>query len=378
MRFQLILPALLSAGLMLGCGGGSSNTRPAPATGNLTLRLGSDSLPGCSQAVVSIEKVEASNGSAWVPLGNVQKTVDLQALQNGQSTLILPATAVSPGTYTQFRLTWATQTYPSSAFQAAYVVLNAGGSQGLSMPGSTVLNGPVTVAANGNTTAQLMFSASQAVQSRTGGTFTFQATGDAYDLSASARITGHLADGTTPLAGVEVFAETVDGLGVATLQRRAFSDASGNYTLEGLSTGALYYVAAQPAGTASAYAAVAAAPVNATSSTTYTANLAFSAPLSPGSLSMTISPASAANQGTWGELRQTLVTGGSGAQILVVRSQTVTTGLAQDQVVFQGLYPAVYGLTAQRSTAGAAPVVKAATQVVVSSGATATGTLSFP
>ena len=377
MHVRPILAALVSLGLTLACGGGGSS-RSTPA-GNLTIRLGSDSFPGYSQAVVSLEKVEATtDGANWTALGNVKTTVDLMALQNGHSAVILPTTPVNPVTFTQFRITWATVNYQSAINQPAYVVPNGGAGQLLTMPTTTVVNGPVSVPADGNVTAQIMFSGQQAVQSRAPGTYTFQATGRAFDLAASATIAGHAGDGATPLAGVEVFAETVDGTGLATLQRRAFTDGSGNFTLEGLPTGALYFVAAQPAGTSSAYAAAASTPVNATAAITYTANLAFSAPQTPGSLTLTITPASTPTQGTWGELRQALPTGTVGSQVLIVRSQTVATGLAQDQAGFLGLAPGVYGVTAQRSTSGAAPVPKAGTQVLVSAGGVATALLTYP
>jgi hypothetical protein len=379
MHVRPILAALVSLGLTLACGGGaSSRSTPAPA-GNLAIRLGSDSFPGYTQAVVSLEKVEAtSDGANWVLLGNVKTTVDLMALQNGHSAVILPATSVRAATYTQFRLTWATVNYQSAINQPAYVVPGGGVGQLLAMPTTTVVQGPVSVQAGGNVTAQIMFSGQQAVQSRATGTYTFQSTGRVFDLAASATLAGHAADGATPLAGVEVFAETVDGTGLATVQRRAFTDGSGNFTLEGLPTGVLYFVAAQPAGASSSYAAVASTPVDATAATTYTANLAFSTPQTPGSLTLTITPASTSTQGTWGELRQALPTGTVGSQILIVRSQTVATGLTQDQAGFLGLAPGIYGVTTQRSTSGGTPVAGAGTQVQVSAGGTATATVAYP
>jgi len=351
----------------------------------LTLRFGSDSFPGYDQAVVSLEKVEGSpDGSNWVALGNIKATYDLMALQNGNSAVILPATKVTPGTYKQFRITWATQTYPSSAYYPAYVYPTGSAyGQAMSMPTTTIVSGSITVPTNGSTTAQIMLSGQQAVQHRasTGGTsYTFQATGGVYDLGASATITGHLEFGTTPLAGAEVFAETLNGTGLATIQRRAFSDISGNYVLEGLPTGSLYFVASLPTGTINAYSAAAALPVNALVATAYTANLAFSAPQSPGSLTLTITPASSSTQGTWGELRQGLSTGSTGSAILIVQSQTVATGLTQDQVGFLGLAPGVYYVIPQRSTSGAAPVKPTAdgATVQVSSGGTAISTQTYP
>jgi hypothetical protein len=382
MRVRLIPASLLCFGLMLACGGGGGTSYSVVPTGSLTLRFGSDSFPGYDQAVVSLEKVDGSpDGSTWVSLGNVQATVDLMMLQNGNSVVILPATKVNAGTYKQFRITWATQTYPSSAYYPAYVYPSGSTlGQALSMPTTTVVSGVVAVPAGGNTTAQIMLSGQQAIQIRAstnGGTYTFQATGGAYDLGSSATITGHLEYGTTPLTGAEVFAETVDGTGLATIQRRAFSGNSGNYVLEGLATGSLYFVASQPAGAINAYPA-AALPVNASTATTYTANLAFAAPQSPGSLALTITPPSSTIQETWGELRQALSTGSGSSANLIVRSQTVTTGQYQDQVGFSGLAPGFYGVTAQRSTSGATPVMKTGTTLQVSSGGLVTPTLSYP
>ena len=81
MRLLLSLTFLLSLSFSLACGGGGSSSR-TPATGNLTIRFGTDSFAGYSQAVVSLEKVEGStDGATWTLLGNVKTTVDLMALQ---------------------------------------------------------------------------------------------------------------------------------------------------------------------------------------------------------------------------------------------------------------------------------------------------------
>ncbi len=375
----LPFPALLLLAVLLGCGGGGSSPAPTPA-GTLALRLGSDSFPGYSQVVVSVEKVEGSrDGSTWTPLGEVKATFDLMTLQNGHSVLILPATRMNTGTFAQFRLTWATVNYLDNTRQPAFVMpAGAASGQILALPATTTITGPVTISANTDTVAQLMLSGQQAVQERAGTSpFRFQATGRALDLASCARITGRLSDGNG-IPSVEVFAETVDGLGLATLQRRAFTDTSGNYTLEALPTGSLYFIAAQPASLTTDYAAVAAAPVDATTPTAFTRDLAFNASQAPGSLLLTLNPPSAPTEGSWGELRQTLATGASGSATLIVRSQGVITGAVQDQVSFLGLAPGIYGVTAQRSAAGGAPIMKIGAQVSVSSGATATATLSYP
>ncbi len=377
MRHLVSLVSVVFMAALLACGGGGSSA-PAP-TGRLTVRLGSDSFPGYTQAVVSLEKVETSgDGVHWVALGNVRATYDLLALQSGHSALLVSAAQVTAGTYTQFRLTWATVNYADGAMQPGYVAFPAATRAVLTLPATTTLTGSINVPADGTATAQLMLSGHQAVQQRAATGYLFQATGTAFDLSTAARITGHLADGVTPLAGVEVFAETVDGAELATLQRRAFTDGSGNYALEGLATGSVYFVTAQPAGTTRSYAAVAAAPVNALTATNDTADLGFSSAQAPGTLTVTITPASSQSQGTWAELRQTVATGASGAKALIVRSQTVVTGVAQDQAGITGLAPGSYGVAAQRSSSGGTPIMKTGTQVVVLSGAFSTTSLSFP
>jgi hypothetical protein len=391
MRIRLISASLLCLGWMLACGGGGGGSQPAPPTGSLTLRFGSDSFPvptPYDQVFVSLEKVDGSpDGTNWVSLGNVQATYNLMALQNGNSAVIASAVKVTPGTYKQFRITWATRTYPNSALSPAYLSQsNTFATQTLSMPTTTIINGLITVPTNGNITAQIMLSGQQAVQARAAPlvtSYTFQATGSVYDLSSSATITGHLEVGTTPLAGAEVFAETLDGTLLASIQRRALSDTSGKYVLEGLPllpTGSLYFVASQPVIANGAYPAAAALPVNALTAATYTADLAVSAASqSPGSLTLTIAPASTATQATWGEIRQSLSTGVGNSQILIVRSQSVATGLAQDQAGIFGLIPgAPYGLTVQRSTAGATPVMKTGNAFSVLPGGFATQTLTYP
>ena len=198
-------------------------------------------------------------------------------------------------------------------------------------------------------------------------------------IGCTCPVHGGLGDGATNLSGVEVYAETVDGLFTATLQRRAFTDGSGNYVLEALPKGILYYVAAQPAGSASAYSALATS-VNATSATTYGGNnLAFSSPMAPGSLNLSITPPSAANTVTWGELRQNLATNGGVYQILIVRSQALDAGASQDQAVFLGVYPDPYGVTVQRSVGGGVPVIKVGpTQPTVNPGTVTPVSLSYP
>ncbi len=378
MRFPLALGCIATLNLILACGGGGSSS---PPPGNLTLRLGSDSIPGYTSAVVSLREVDASgDGNLWVNLGAAPATYDLMALQNGNSVALVSGVSVGSGTYKFFRFTWDTVNHANPINLPAYAVDSLGGQHALAMPTSpTVVTGAVTLLPNGSATAQVMFSGNQAIQVRPGATgpvTTFQATGQAFDLGQCATITGNL--GAGGLNGAEAFAETVNGALVATIQRRVFTGSSGNYTLEALPTGSIYFVVSQPAGTTSAYAAAASAGVDCASAISYgPVDLAFASPQSPGALALAITPPSAATVGTWGELRQSVATGTAGFQALIVRSQTVATGAAQDVASFAGLFPGNYGCTAQRSTAGAAPVMAVGTQIPVLAGATANGSITY-
>ena len=379
MRFTLALGCTVCLNLLLACGG--SNSHPTPGT--LTLRLGSDSIPGYTQAVVSVQRVDASgDGGTWVGLGTVSGTFDLMALQNGHTVALLPGVSVDSGTYRYFRITWDTANHLNPINLPAYAVDTQNLSHPLAMPAAmtTVVTGNVAVPPNGSATAQIMVSGTQAIQIRPVAgvaTHVFQAVGQAFDPGVCARITGSLSPG---LSGVEVYAETVDGTGLATIQRRALTDSSGSFALEALPTESLYYVVGQPAGTTSAYAAAASAGIDCALALPYgPVSLSYSTAQAPGALNLAVTPPSAAADATWGELRQSLSTGGSGSQTLIVRSQTVATSATQDLAGFAGLAPGNYGYTAQRSRAGAPAVMKiGASQVAVPAGAPGTVSLTYP
>ena len=382
---HLFIP-VLALGLALGCGGSGLSTSKQSSPGTLSLRLGSDSIPGYSRVVVGVEKVEwSADGSNYYPLGDVKGTVDLATLQNGNAAnaIFLPAVSLSPTTIAKFRITWATTNYalpaPPVPAPAAYVTTNTGVGAILTMPPTTVVTGPVVLASGASIQVQVMLSGDQAIQARTGAApLTFQPTARAYDLATTGKITGHLGAGTTDLGGVEVYAESLTA-GVPAILRRSLTDATGNYVLDALPAGSPTYVVAQPAGTAAAYAAMASDPKTITAATATTANLAFSASATPGTLSLAVTPVSASTDTTWAELRQTLPTGTSGYQPLIVRSLTATTGAAADQMTFLGLAPGIFDVTIQRSLAGAVAVPKiGANQQTVSAGAVTSYSLTFP
>ena len=384
MRSSLVFLCAVPLALLVACGGASNKQ----STGTLTLDLAADSFPAYSfrNAVVSITQVNGSqDGSNWVKVADVKATLDLAELQTGGTFNLCTAASVSSGTFHYFRLLWSSTNYASPITAPAWVELPDQSQYQLAMPsgGSTTFSASVDVPANGSATGVIVLSGDQLIQNHAGSgsdAFVFQATGEAFDAGQCASISGTLAAGSTALTDVEVYAETVDGQGTASIQRRVLSDSSGNFVLNALPTGSLYFVVAQPAGTTSSFTALASAGVNASSATAYTGrNLAYGAAQSPGGLTLTVTPASSSSQGTWGELRQTLATpaGSQASQILIVRSLTASTGSSSDTVSFGGLAPGNYGVTAQRSTSGAGAVAKAGSTVQVSAGSTATTTIGY-
>lgn len=369
----LVLP--LALGLALGCAGTQSATSTT-GTGGLTLSLGSDSFPGYAHVWVSERKLEGSlDGATWTDLGALTGSFDLMALQNGNSATLLAGGSVAAGTYHYFRITWAAVNYADASLPPAYVETAAGLTADLGMPTTTVVAASVAVAANGSTAARIMLSGQQAVQARTSTSatsFTFQATGQAYDLASCARVTGHAGTSSADLEGVEVFVETVDSAGTASILRRAASDAAGAFVLEALPTGGLYYVVAQPASAGTAYPAVASSALNADSATTYPLTLSFASPSAPGTVVLTVTPASGSAEATWAELRQSLSTGGVGTQTLITRAQTAATStpLDTDGATFTGVYPGSCTVTAQRSSGTATTSATSAAQAVAAGAST--------
>jgi hypothetical protein len=414
MRLSLIAACLGTLGLTVACGGGGGSTAAvAPPTGTLTLRLGSDSFQGFQHAIVSIQSVDYSldGGNSWTTMGAVQQTLDLvgasafadsgattpmaKGLQGGNNIALFSAFTIKPGTTLTFRINWATTNFSNSTRLPAFVENLAGQDTLLATPASTLVAGTVSVAAGANV-AEIMLNGEQAIQYH-GSYFAFQGTAQAMNLANSATITGTLTAGGNPIAGAEVFAETVDSQDNASIQRRAFTDASGNYVLDVLPIGGTDYVVSQPTANSISYAAVASASLALPAAQTYPGiNLAFTSQPGAGIVNLSLTPASlnpvsiaSVNtatiysvatpfDGTWGELRQTLATGPT-FNYLIVRSQTVATG-SQDTVSFTGVAATAqpYGITAERSLAGALPTEAYYTsQLTVQPGVTSSPSLGF-
>jgi hypothetical protein len=300
------------------------------------------------------------------------------ALQGGASQVLTTST-VGAGTYAQFRVTWGTTNFASAIQLPAYVLPTGGKGQPLTMPAASVFFGAVTVASGGSSQVQLMVNGNQAVLTTPAYPYIFNATGTASDLSACGSISGSLTGWTTALEGTEVYAETVSGVGLATIQRRALVNTQGGYALEGLPIDTSYLVVTQPTSGVTACPAVAAGPVTLVSAVNYpAAALAVGTPVPAGSVELAITPPSSSNQGTWGELRLGVATGSAGTQTLIVRSQAAITGPTQDQVVFQGVAPGFYGPTVERSTSGGPPALAAGNFTALVAGSNGTIFLTYP
>ena len=382
-----IMPIALGlACLLLGCGGGSGSSSTAPS-GTLSIRLGSDSIPGYKNVVATIEKIEVCrDATTWTTLGSVQRTLDLNALQNGNATM-LASGPVATGTYTGFRITWGkTVNYSDQTKQPAYITTTGGTAGVLTMPSTTTVTGYIGVTDQVTTTALIMLSGTGAIQPRvthSGTSYTCMASGNVVDSASSVTLTGHAGTASGNLAGIEVYAETVDGNLVANIQRRAFTDANGHYTLEGLVTGT-HYIVSHPGDTTTSYPAQAANPISAITPGTFTASdLVFTASsATPGSLALSITPVSTTSQATWGEVRESVNTGSTGSQPLIVRSLMATASetTSADIVTFEGLAPGYqYGLAAERCTNDGTPVkVIDNTTRTPTAGATVTASLVYP
>jgi len=378
-----VIPAVLLA-CSLGCTSASSDGSNSITSGSLVVQFGSDSFPGYSNVVVGVESLEISrDGSSWSSLGSIQKTVDLMGLQNGNPSTLINGLSVPTGTYHYFRVTWATTNYADITSQPAYLVTTSATKGLLAMPKTTVLTGTLTISNQTASIATLMLDGTQAVQAKYNLNATqpyyFQPTGSFVDRAQSAKVTGKITGSASiALSGVEVYAETTNGYGDASICRRALTDANGKYTLDALPTGVAVYIVAQPAGTSVSYPAIA-EMTTLSAGGSYALDLGSTSNLSPGSINLTITPASTSSQGTWGELRKSVMIPSAGTSAyLIVRSQTAVSGVSQDQVSFAGVAPGAYSYTSQRSTSGAAPLMKVSSaEAVLASGATLPVTLGY-
>lgn len=382
-------PSLLSASALmlslLACSGsGGGGTSPGTPTGTLSLDLGADSTPDWSQVVMGIAEIDVStDGSHWTTLNQPKATFDLLGLQNGGIISLASGITLPVGTY-EVRVVWATVNYANPTSIAAYVYpVGAGSGAALGMPVSTVVGGTVTIQAGAATPALLMLDTASAVQTFSGSA-TFQPSAQLYDTS-SCSLTGRIQNGSAAaIAGTEVLAEVVDGAGVPHVMRRAITNGTGSYRMDGLPSsisGAQpsYFLVAMPAATSTtAYDAKALGPLQPTAGQTLAAGtLAFSTTTATGQIALTLTPQTPSGHGTLADLRQS-ITIGALAEYLTVRADAPATGTSSDTYTFAGLPSSSYGVDAVRFVPGGATTGTATSPslVGVNSGATTSVSLT--
>ena len=376
----LMLSLLACSGGGEGDGSGGGN---AP-TGTVSLDLGADSTPDWSQVVMGIHEVDLSpDGTNWTPLNLPNQTFDLLGLQNGGVISLASGVTVKAGTY-QVRVLWATTNYANPTSVPAYVYpLGAGSGSVLAMPVSTVVGGTITVQANQANPALLMLDTASAVQSFSG-SVRFLPTAQLYDAS-SCSLYGRVVDGSaTEIAGTEVLAELVDGAGTPYVVRRAITDGTGSYRMDGLLSSVSgaspsYFIVAMPAASSTtSYLAGGLGPFHPGAGQSLNAGtLAFSvAPVATGSIALTLTPQTPSGQGTFADLRQD-VSIGFLHQYLIVRADAPATGASSDTYTFAGLPSSSYGVNATRFVPGGSVTGTAVSGSLVSVNSGATTSVSL-
>ena len=376
LKFGVIAAPLLllacTAGEYQGGGIGTNSGIP------LTLVLGADSTPDWSQVVLGVKEVDISvDGTNWQTLSTPQKTFDLQNVQNGGEINLATNVPVQSGVY-KVRIVWATTNYSNGALQAAYVypVGSPTGST-LTMPVSTVAENTITVSGSHAIQMLLMLDTASAIQPFTGPSakIAFQPSPQLFDAT-SCSLSGSITDsGSHPIQGTEVFAETIDGSGNPQVVRRAITDATGVYLMDGLDTsaGESYFIVAMPAASSTtAYPPEALGAFTPTAGQAVNAGaMAFSAsPVSTGGIALTLTPQTPSGQGTFANLQQFILIGGV-SYPLIIRADAVTTGTSSDTYTFTGLPASTFGVSATRFVPGGAVTASgAASSVTVTGGAT--------
>lgn len=377
-----VLRSLSFFSLLLGlaCGGGGGGTSVARPTGQLTILLGADGQKDWSSISVGIDRIEASAGSGpWVTVAQPNATlIDLVKLQNGQEQEVTTRASLPVGTYS-LRITWSPTAVAMAVGDSTLRILQ--------MPTPSTTLGTLTIAPGAETRAFLMLDSTRAIQTYNDGittSYLFLPHPQALDSARCGEIAGRVMVGTTPLAGQEVLAEVVDGQGLATIQRRVFTDADGAFHLRALpaSQGSLtvqYFLVCMPRTSAdAAFPAKGVGPVGLTSGgLTAGQDFLFTGNTSAvGSLQATFTPPSPKGISTVADLRQSIPFTAT-TQYLIVREAPASRTPASDARTFGQLPTGYYGVNGSRLSTPIATVTSQS-QAAVAEGATTTLSLAFP
>jgi hypothetical protein len=319
----------------------------------MSVRLVDGPIAGYQEINVHIQTVEIKGDGGWITLGTPDKTINLLNLVGGVDETLVSGATLPAGTYGQMRLLLGS---------GNTVKLSDGTVQPLTVPSGlqTGLKLIVNFQVAPGTTKDVWidFDAAhsiQVVQAGASGQYLLRPTIWAYDKLVTGSIHGTLTDASsaTGLPGVLVYAETLDGMGNASIARSTVTDAYGVYTLDLLPVGSTYFVVSQPqtgtttpkaydAKASDGYALSVGTPV-------FTYSAAFTADASTGAVSGNLTPMATSAQSDRVNLLQSLATA-SGSHTFIVRTTMAAVGTSTETFGFTILPAGAYSLQALRTT----------------------------
>ncbi len=382
MRTRLVLPVVASLICLLGCGGKDS-TKPTTATSmNVTLVDGPTS--AYKSIFLNIQSVEISkDGSSWINLGMVGGApIDLLTLTGGISQSLAHGVTLDPGTYGQMRLILGAT--------GNSVVLADGTTHALTVPSGAQtgikLIGPFMVQAGTTADIWIDFDAAHSIQvvgAGMSGKYMLRPTCFAYEKAVTGSITGTLTDQAdgAPLAGVPVYAETLDGAGNPSIVRSTMTSATGTYNLDLLPVGGTYFVVSMPV-TGKFYGPMASDGFSLTTAVpTFTFSTAFTATAAVGTLNGTVTPLATASQSDSVNLLATFATTPGGASHTFILARDMAVVDTTETFTFGSLPAGTYSLVGNRITTATDGSTSLVTLLpvpaIVTAGATTNAVLAF-
>ena len=352
---------------LLACGGSSSGS----GSGTMSVHLVDGPISGYQNIYINIQRVEINGPSGWVTLSTPNQTYDLLSLTNGLSATLANGATLPAGHSGQMRLVLGS---------GNTLVLSDGSSHPLTTPSGmqSGLKLVVSFDVQAGTTDDVFidFDATHSIQvNHTGASdkYILRPTLRAFAKAATGSVSGKLVDGlNAPLAGAEVFAETLDASGSPTLVRSAITASDGTYTLDLLPDGGTYFIVSQPITATASYNAQASAGFMISSATpTFTWNASFTQALATGLVTGTYASVAASNQSDVVDLLQSLPEGSTAATgTFAVQTQMAAVAGLTESYAFSAEPTGDYTVRSTRTT------LNADGSTTVSAPATGSGTVT--
>jgi hypothetical protein len=372
----LALMCLVATAFLVGCGGSggsSASSNPPAGDGAMTVHLVDAPTVDYQAINVDIARVDIGGDSGWLTLAMPNQVYDLLQLTDGLSETLANGATLPVGHFSQLRLILG----PDNT-----VTLADGSTPSLTVPSGMQtgikMNIDIYVAANEAADVWIDFDASRSIQLHQAGAsqkYILRPVIRAFAQGQTGTITGTLTDGAgAPLAGVTVYAETVDGSGHPSIARGTFTDMTGAYTLDLLPLGSSYYVVSAPivsgASTADYIPKSSAAIALSTTVQNATADLAFAPASGAGFISGTLTVTANTSQSDVVNLLQPL---GAGGQLLIVANAVAVVASAETYG-FASVATGSYSAQAVRSTDNGDGTTSQTLSGVVGPAAVASGT----